>query len=191
MLAPSKKSYDQPRQCIKKQRHHIATRGPCSQSYGLSFSHIQMWELDHEEGWALNWFFWTVVLEKIFESPLICKEVKTVTPKRNQPWILIPRTDAEAPMLCPPDAKSWLIGKDPEAGKDWKEEKGPTEDEMVWWHHRLNEHQFEQTPVVCEGQGSSACCSPLVGKKSEMTKWLSNKWQHNQWYKTESFFSGV
>ena len=150
-----------------------------------------MWELDHKEGWALNWFFSTVVLEKIFESPLICKEVKPVKPKRNQPWIFIARTDAEAPMRWPPDAKGWLIGKDPEAGKDWTEEKGPTEGQMVWWHHRLNEHQFEQAPVVTEVQGSSVCCSPLVGKKSDTTKQLSNKQQHNQWYKTESFSSGV
>ena len=147
----------------------------------------ESWAIEKAEHWR------NVVLEKTLESPLDCKEIQPVNPKRNQPWIFTGRTgaDAEALTVSQPDVKSWLIGKDPEAGKDWKEEKGPTEDEMVWWHHRLNEHQFEQTPVVCEGQGSSACCSPLVGKKSEMTKWLSNKWQHNQWYKTESFFSGV
>ena len=104
-----KKSYDKPRQCIKKQRHHFADTGPSSQSYGFSSSHIQMWELDHKEGWALkNWCFQTVVLEKTFESPLDCKEIKSVNPKGNQPWIYIGRTDAEAeaPMLWLPDVKS-------------------------------------------------------------------------------------
>ena len=121
-----------------------------------------MWELDHKEGWALkNWCFWTIVLEKTLESPLDCKEIKPVHPKRNQPWMFIGRTDAEAPILWPPDAKSQLIGKDPDAGKDWRqEEKGTTEDEMVGWHYWLNGHEFEQAPGVGEGQGSLAYCSP-------------------------------
>ena len=120
-----------------------------------------MWELDHKEGWALkNWCFWIIVLEKTLESPLDCKEIRPY-PKRNQPWMFIGRTDAEAPILWPPDAKSQLIGKDPDAGKDWRqEEKGTTEDEMVGWHHRLNGHEFEQAPGVGEGQGSLAYCSP-------------------------------
>ena len=108
------------RQCIKKWRHHFADKGLYSQNYGFSSSHVQMWELDHKEGWVLNWCFWTVVLEKTLESPLDRKEIKPVNPKGNQPWIFIGRTDAEAetPILWPPDVKSWLTGKDPAAGKD-------------------------------------------------------------------------
>ena len=107
-----------------------------------------MWELEHKEGWALkNWCFWTVVLEKTLESPLDCKEIKLVHPNGNQSWMFIGRTDAEAktPILWPPDVKNWLIGKDPDAGKDWRqEEKGTTEDEMVGCHHQLDGHEFEQ-----------------------------------------------
>ena len=121
------------------------------------------WEMNHKEGWELrNWCFWTM-LEKILESPLNCKEVKPVHPKGNQSWIFIGRThaEAEAPILWPPDVKSWLIGKDPDAGKDWRqEEKGMTEDEMVGWHHRLNGHEFEQALEDSEGWGSLVCCSP-------------------------------
>ena len=130
MLAPWKKSYDKPRQCIKKQReqHHFANKGLYGQSYGFSSSHVWMWELDHKEGWMpKNWYFWAVVLEKTPESPLDSKEIQPVNPKGNQPWIFIGRIDAEAeaPILRPPDAKSWLIGKDFNAGKDWvQEERG-------------------------------------------------------------------
>ena len=113
---------DQPRQHIKKQRHYFANKGPSSQSYGFSSSHVWMWELDYKESWALkNWCFWTVVLEKILESPLDSKEIKPVNPKGNQSWIFIWRTDAEAPIFWPPDVKNWLLGKDPEAGKDWEQ----------------------------------------------------------------------
>ena len=119
------------------------------QSCGFSSGHVWIWELDHKERWApKNWCFWTVVLEEILESPLDCK-IKPVNPKGNQPWIFIERTDAEteAPILWPPDAKTWLIGKDPDAGKDQgQEEKGATEDEMVEWHHWLNGHELEQIP---------------------------------------------
>ena len=139
-------SYDQPRQHIKKQRHYFANKGPSSQSYGSSSSHVWMWELDYKASWALkNWCFWTVVLEKTLESPLDCKEVQPVHPKGNQSWIFIGRTDAEAktPILWPPDAKNWLIWKDPDAGKNWRwEEKGTIEYEMAWWHHQLNRHEF-------------------------------------------------
>ena len=142
MLVPWKKSYDQTRQHIKKQRHYFANKGLSSQSYGFSNSHVWMWELDHKESWALkNWCFWTVALEKIFESLLDCKEIQPVNPKGNESWAFIGGTDAEAetPILWPPDGKNWLIGKDPDAGKDrGQEEKGMTEDEMVGWHHRLN-----------------------------------------------------
>ena len=145
-LAPWKKSYDQPRQHIKKQGHYFANRGPSSQNDGFSGSHVWMWELDSKESWApKNGCFWTVVLEKTLESPLDCREIQPVHPKGNQSWIVIERTDAEAeaPIHWPPDGKSWLIWKDPDAGKDWRqEEKVMTEDEMVGWHHRLNGHEF-------------------------------------------------
>ena len=140
-------NYDQPRQHIKKQRHYFASKVPSSQSYGFSSSHVWMWELDYKESWALeNWCFWTVMLEKILESPLDTKEMQRVPPKGNQSWIFIGRTDVEAetPILWPPDVKNWLIWKDPDAGKDWgQEEKGMTEDEMVGWHDWLNGHEFE------------------------------------------------
>ena len=126
-----KKSYDKLRQCIKKQRYHFANSQSCSQSYDFSSSHVWMWELDHKEGWApKNWCFRTMVLKKTLESPLDCKEIKLVNPKGNQLWIFIGRNDAEAeaPILWPPDATSWLIEKDPDAGKDWRqEEKGEAE----------------------------------------------------------------
>ena len=113
-------------------------------------SHVQMWELDRKKGWSLkNWCFRTVVLEKTLESPLDCKEIKPVNPKGNQSWTFIGRTTAEAevPILWPPDAKSWLTGKDPDTGKDWRqEEKGTTENEMVGWNHWLNGHELEQAP---------------------------------------------
>ena len=112
--------------------------------------------------------FWIVVLEKTLESPLDCREIKPVNSKGNKSWIFIGRTDAEAPVLRPPDAKSWLIGKDLDAGKYWgQEEKETTEDEMVGWHHQLDGHEFEQTPGDGEGQGSLACCSPWRHKESD------------------------
>ena len=176
MLPPWTKSYDQPRQHIKKQRHYFADKGLSSQSYGFSSSHVWMWELDHKEGWALkNWCFWTVVLEKTLESLLDCK-IKPVNPNRNQSWIFIGRTDAEAevPILWPPDVKNWLIGKDPNAGKDWgQEEKGMTGNEMVGWHHRLDGHEFEQAQRVGDGQGSLVCCNPWGRKEWDMTERLN------------------
>ena len=136
-----------------------------------------MWELDHKESWEpKNWCFWSV-LEKTLESPLDCK-IKPVNPKGSQSWIFIGRTDAEAetPILWPPDVKKCLIGKDSNAGKDWRqEEKGMTEDEMVGWHHWLIGHEFEQTPGDSEGQGSLSFLTPWSCKESDMTEWLSNK----------------
>ena len=147
-LAPWKKSYDQPRKRIQKQRHYFADKGPSSQGYGFSSSHVWMWELNHKESWVpKNLCFRTVVLEKTLESPLGSK-IKPVSSKGNQPWIFIGRTDAEAetPILWPTDTKNWLIGKDPDAGKDWRqEEKGMTEDEILGWHHQLNGHESEQS----------------------------------------------
>ena len=124
-------SYDQPRRHIKKQRHYFVYKGLSSQGYGFSNSYVWMWELDYKESWVQkNWCFWTLVLEKALESPLDCKEIQPVHPK-DQSWVFIGRTDAEAetPILWPPDVKSWLSWKDPDAGKDWgQEEKGTTED---------------------------------------------------------------
>ena len=134
-----------------------------------------MWELDHKEGWVpKSWCFWTVVLEKTFESPLDSKEIKPVHSKGNQSWIFIGRTDAEveALILWLPDVKNWLFRKDPDAGKDWgQEEKGAAEDEMVGWHHQLNGHKFEQTPGNSKGQGNLACCTVHAVTKSRT--WLT------------------
>ena len=125
------------------------------QNCGFSSGRVQMWELDCKEDWVLkNWYFWIVVLEKTLKSPLDSKEIKPIDPKGNQLWIFIGRTDAEAPMLWPPDAKSRLIGKDPDTGKDWRQkEKWATEDEMVRSPHQLHRHEFEQTPGASEGTG--------------------------------------
>ena len=134
-------------QTLKLKKVGKANKGPSSQSYGFSSSHIWMWELDHKDSWAWkNGCFSTVVLDKSLESTLNCKEIQPVYPKGNQSWIFIGRTDAKAetPILWPPDVKNWLIGKDPDAGKDWRqEEKGTTEDEMVGWNHWLYGHEFE------------------------------------------------
>ena len=142
-------------------------------NYGFVSLHVQMWELDHKEGWVpMNRCFRTVVLEKTLESPLDSKEILSVDPKRNQPWIFIGRTnaEAEAPILWSPDAKNQLIGKEPDAGKDWgQEEKGVTEDEMVGWHLQLTGPEFEHTLGNNEGQGSLVCCSPWGRKESDMT----------------------
>ena len=171
MLAPWKESYDKSGQHIEKQRHHFGDKSPYSQSYGFSSSHVWMWKLDHKEGYALkNWCFRIVVLEKTLKRPLDCKEIKPVNPKGNQTWIYIGRTDAEASIIWPPDAKNWLIRKYSDAGKNRRqEEKGTTEDETVGWYHRLNGHEFEQTPGDDEGQGSLACCSPWDCKELDTT----------------------
>ena len=136
-----------------------------------------MWELDHKESWVLkSWCFWTVVLEKTLESPLDSKMIQPVHPKGDQSWVFIGRTDGEdeTPIFWPPDAKSWPIRKNPDAGKDWgQEEKGTTEDEMVGWHHRLNEHGFEWTPGAGNGQGGLACCGSWGHKESDTTERLN------------------
>ena len=135
-----------------------------------------MWELDHKGGLVpKNWCFWTAMLEKTLESPLSWKEIQPVHPKANHSWIFIGRTDAEAetPILWPPDSNSWLIWKDPDAGNDWRREKGTTEDEMVGWDHRLGGLEFEQAPGVGNGQGGLVCCSPWGRKESDTTEWLN------------------
>ena len=135
-----------------------------------------MRELDHKEGWTpKNRCFWTVVLEKTLENPLDCKEIQAVHRKGNQSWIFIGRTDAEVetPVLWPPDVKNWLIWKYPDSGKDWRQEKGMTEDEMVGWHHWLSRHEFEQALWMGDGQRGLACCSPWGRKESDTTEWLN------------------
>ena len=167
MLAPWKKSYDQPRQCIKKQRHYFPDKGPYLQSYGFPSSHVWVWELDHKEGWALkNRCFWTVVLEKTLESPLDCKEIKPVHPKGNYPWIFIRRTDAEveAPIVWPSDAKSLLIGKDPHAGKDRRQERKGDDGGQNGWMASLTQQTWLWTssrrwwrtgkPAILQSMGS-------------------------------------
>ena len=141
----------------------FANKDPYSQRYGFSSGHVWMWELDYKESWVLkNWCFWTVVLEKTVESPLDCKEIKLINPKGSQLWIFIWRTDAEAeaPILWTADVMSWLIGKDPDAGKDWRQnEKQVAEDDMVRLYHQLNGHESEQTPRDSKGQESLVNCS--------------------------------
>ena len=150
---------------FKKQRHHFTDKGSYSESF--SSSRVWMWELDRKESWApKNWCFWTVVLEKTLENPSDLKEIKPINSKGNQSWIFIGRTDAEAPILQPPDAKNWLIGKDSDAGKDWRQEKKG----MIGWHHWFHGHEFEQTLGDSEGQGSLACCSPWGHK---WHKWVT------------------
>ena len=167
----------QPRQHIKKQRHYFANKGPSSQGYGFSSSRVWMWEFNYKESWVpKNWCFWTVVLEKTLESPMDCKEIQPVHPKGDQSWVFIGRNDVEAetPILWPPDAKSWLIWKDPGAGKDWGQvEKGTTEDEMVGLHHWLNGCGFGWTLVVGDRQGGLMCCGSWGCKELDMTEWLN------------------
>ena len=162
---------------FKNQRHYFADKGLCSQSYGLSCSHVWMWELNYKGSWvSKNWCFWTVVLEKTLESPLDCKEIQPVNPKGNQSRVFIGKTDVETetPILWPPDMKNWLTEKDPDAEKDCgQEEKGMTEDEMVGWHHWLDGHEFSQAPSVGDGQVSLACCSPWGFRELDTTEWLN------------------
>ena len=173
MLAFWKKSYDQPRQHIKKQRCYFASKDLSSQSYGYSRSHVCMWELDHKERWTpQNWCFLTL---DSWES-LLLQEIKPVNPKGNQSWILIRSTDAEAeaPKLWPPHAKNWLIGNDPNARKDWRqEEKETTEDETVGWRHWLDRCEFEHGPGVANRQGNLVCCNPWGHKESDTTERLN------------------
>ena len=162
---------------ILKSRNITLPTKSISQSYCFSSSHVWMWELDYKESWPLkNWCFWTVVLEKTLKSPLDCKEIQPVHPKGNQSWVFIGRTnvEAETPIFWPPDAKSWLIWKDPDAGKDWRqEETWTTEDEMVGWYHWLNGHGFGQALGVGDGQGGLVCCSPWDPKESDSTEQLN------------------
>ena len=173
MLATWKKSYDKSRQHIKKQKYHFANKCPSSQSYGFSSSHVQMWELDLKEGWApKNWCFQIVVLERTLESPLDCKEIKPVNPKGNQLWLFIGRTDAEAeaPILGPPDAKTWLLGKDPDAGEDWRqtEKRGSRGWDSITNSMDMNLSQLQD--IVLDRGAWSA----IVHGVAKSQTWLSN-----------------
>ena len=169
---------------IKKQRHYFVNKGPSSQGYGFSCSHMWIWELDYKERWGLkNLCFWTVVLENTLEIPLDCKEIQPVHPKGDQSWAFIGRTDAktETPILWLLHAKSWLIGKVSDAGRDWgQEKKGTTEDEMAGWHHwdSLDGRESQWTPGVGDGQGGLACCNSWGRKESDTNELLNwTNWQ--------------
>ena len=170
MLTHWKESYDQPRQHIKKQRHYFSNKGLSHQGYGVSNSHVWIWELVHKNCWALkNWCFWTVVLEKTLESPLDRRRsnqsiLKEISPESSSEGLMLK-------LLWPPNAKNWLIQKDPDDGNNWRqEEKGMTEGEMTGWHHQLNGHEFEQAPGDGDGQAGLACCSPWGPKELVMNE---------------------
>ena len=168
---------DQTIEHIKKQRHYFTNKGPSCQSYDFSSSHVWMWYLDYTESWVKNnWCFWTVALEKIFESPLDCKEIQPVDLKGNPSWIFIERTytEAETQVLCPPDTKDQHFGKDPDVGTDWRwEKKGIAEGERVGWHHCLNGHELGQALGVGDGQESLTYCRPWGFKESDMSDRLN------------------
>ena len=175
---------------LKKQRHYFVNKGLSSQSYGFSSSHVWMWELDYKESWRTDVFelwYWRRLLD--------CKEIKPVNPKGNQSWIFIGRTDpeAETPIVWSPDVNNWLIGKDPDAGKDWRREKGMTEGEMVGWHHRCDGHEFEQALGVGDGQGSLVCRS-LWGRRvrhnwATELNWRKT-WRSQTIFRSEIFNNG-
>ena len=159
---------------VLKSRHYSANKDPYSQDYDLPSGHAQLWEQDRKEGRSSkNYCLQTVVLKKTLNCPLDSKEIKPVNLKGHHPWILIERTFAEAPIFWSPDMNSWLIGKVPDAGKDWGQKKRESEDKMAGWHHRCNGHELGQTSGDGEGQGGLACCSPWRCKESDTTGQLN------------------
>ena len=192
MTASWQESNDKPRQGVEKQRHCSADKGPCSLVFSLPSGHVQLWELDGTEGRVpKNWCFWTVVLEETPESSLESKEIKPVSLKGNQPWILVGRTDVEtkATGFGLPDANTRRIGKVLDDGKDWgQKEKRASEAEIAGWYHRYNGHELGQTLGDGDGQGGLACCSPWGGKELDMTGWLNN---NDAYYLHPSFLSNI
>ena len=176
-LLPGRKVMTNLDSILRSRDIYFFNKGLSSQGYGFSSSHVWMWELDCEEGWApKNWCFWNVVLEKTLQSSLDCKKIQPVHPKGDQSWVFLGRTDAEAetPILWPPHVKSWLIGKDPDAGRDWgQEEKGMTENEMAGWHHGLDGCESGWTPGDGDGQGGLACCDSWGRKELDTTERLN------------------
>ena len=186
-LTPWKDSYDQPGEHIQKQRHYFANRGPPSRGYGFSSGHVWMWELDCEESWApKNWCFWTVVLDKTLESPLDCKEIQPVHSKGDRSWVFIRRTDAKAetPILWPPHSKSWLIGKDSDAGRDWgQEEKGKTEAEMAGCHHWLDGYELaELRELVMDREAWRAAIHGVTKSRTRLSDWTELKHAKVKWH---------
>ena len=186
MLASWKKSYDRPRQHIKKQRHYFANKGPSSQSYGFSSSHVWIWVLDYKERWApKNWWFWSVVLEKTLESPLDCKEIQLVHPKGNHSWIFIGRIDAEAetPILWPPDVKNRLIWKDPDAGKDWRQkEKG--RQRMRWLDGIIDTMDMNLSrlrELVMNREAWLAAVHGVTKNRTQLSDWTELNWKQDHY----------